>query len=457
MIQPDADILLAIHNIRRTLRTRGTTVICRHIYLHQDTRTPRTPTIFREPTAPPDQDAPILDLLLSPSTDHTSTTDSSTDSTVPTRVTTAQAPTHQRTPSHTKLFDTPTTINIECDRLATETSGEALRGNIGDNLPPTINHPLPGSRALLRIGDKWITSHTRRHILWERRAHILRDYCHDRFKWDDDTFYGISWPIIRAVRRRCTHTQRMQSSKIMFGWLPVMHMLAHMSGNSQCPGCTCVDETLDHLFTCPHPILVAKREEIITDLRKKGLKRRVPRAFLDAISTMMTAYFTATPSTPPSHSLLRTALYKQRAIGVNMFLRGFSVTDWLNALRDLGEEHPARIMVWTLRFLWFDCTDTLWRERNAILHHSQNHFTRLDSIRLDDKLSWFLTHKTQLARRDQYLLRYTQQDIQNMPTKTKRELLRLLGMAHNIHQKELLLRANGQSVLTDYFSTNSRA
>ena len=140
-----------------------------------------------------------------------------------------------------------------------------------------------------------------------------------------------------------------------------------------------------------------------------------------------------------------------------MFLRGFPVTDWTTALHALGEEHPTRVMAWTLRFMWFDCTDSLWRERNAILHHSQNQFTRLDSLRLDDKLNWFLTHRTQLARRDQYLLRFTQTDITNLPTKTKRELLRLLGLAHKIHQQELLLRENGQSVLTDFFSTNPRA
>ncbi len=73
---------------------------------------------------------------------------------------------------------------------------------------------------------------------------------------------------------------------------------------------------------------------------------------------------------------------------------------------------------------------------------------------MDDKLNWFLLHRTQLARSDQYLLRFTQPDINNMPAKTKRELLRLLGMAHKIHQQELLLRENGQSVLTDFFSTN---
>ena len=453
MIQPDADIILAIHNIRRVLRTKGTTVTCRHIYSHQDTRTPRTPVVFNDSTASHDP-THIIDLHRPSSTDNSSASDSHTDSA--SSVVPAPTPTGHAT-HHTKHFDTPTAINIECDRIATETSAEALRGNVGDDLPPTITHPLPGSRALLRIGSTWITSHTRRHILWEQRAHLLRTHCMNRFGWDNSTFTGISWPIIRAVRRRCTHTQRMQSSKIMFDWLPVMHMLSHMTGNSQCPGCTCTDETLDHLFICPHPMLVAKREEILAALRKKGLKRRLPRAFLDTLSYMMDEYFNEAPTKPCSHSLFRAASKTQRSIGVNMFLRGFPVTDWTTALHALGEEHPARIMAWTLRFMWFDCTDSLWRERNAILHHSQNQFTRLDSLRLDDKLNWFLTHRTQLARRDQYLLRFTQTDITNLPTKTKRELLRLLGLAHKIHQQELLLRENGQSVLTDFFSTNPRA
>ena len=108
-------------------------------------------------------------------------------------------------------------------------------------------------------------------------------------------------------------------------------------------------------------------------------------------------------------------------------------------------------MAWTLRFVWFDCMNSLWRERNAIIHHSQNQFTRLNSLRLHDKLNWFLLHRMQLACRDQYLLRFTQPDITNMPAKTKRELLHLLGMAHKIHQQELLLHENGQSVLTDFF------
>jgi hypothetical protein len=65
---------------------------------------------------------------------------------------------HQTTPSHTKV-DTPTAINIERDRVAMETSAAALQGGTGVDLTPVINHPLPGSRALLHIGNTWTTSH----------------------------------------------------------------------------------------------------------------------------------------------------------------------------------------------------------------------------------------------------------------------------------------------------------
>ena len=84
-------------------------------------------------------------------------------------------------------------------------------------------------------------------------------------------------------------------------------------------------------------------------------------------------------------------------------------------------------------------------------------FTRIDHLHLYNKLTWLLMHRTQLARRDQYLLHFAQPDISNMPVKTKRGPHRLLGMAHAIHQQELPLHENGQSVITDFFPTNPRA
>jgi hypothetical protein len=135
MIQPDADILLAIHQLRSTLLANGTTVICRHIYGHQDSRKRTTPAVLSDS---PDSDSDDF-------ASHPSISDrSDPDGTSPRR-------------QHT--LDTPTLINIACDRLATETSSTALQGAVNELMPSTLRYPLPGSRAMLCIGTTWITSH----------------------------------------------------------------------------------------------------------------------------------------------------------------------------------------------------------------------------------------------------------------------------------------------------------
>ena len=430
MIQPDADILLAIHHLRNTFRTTGTTVVCRHVYGHQDTRTPR----ISVPDSPTPSDMP---------------SGSDSDTTYPLHV--SRTP-----PPPVRKHDTPTMINIACDKLATETSAAALAGARNTDLPPTLPYPLPGSRAQLRIGDTWITSHQRRHILWERRAHILRTYCMEKYHWSENTFDSIHWPIIRSVRARASQTIRMATSKILHGWLPVMHMLSHMTSSAQCPGCSNIDETLDHLFHCPHPLLVSTRMEIISTLRKTGLKRRVPRPFLDCIINILSSHFGMTTMVPP-HPAFAKALDAQSHIGFDMFLRGYIALDWSTALGDMDTDLPARIMVWTLRFLWFDCVDPLWRARNRILHDQENaHTTSLDSHH-NTTLQWYLDNEDAIAPRDRYLLNFSADTVPHLPARTKKELVRLLDTARAIHTQECALRDRGQSSITDYFTCTTRS
>ena len=135
-----------------------------------------------------------------------------------------------------------------------------------------------------------------------------------------------------------------------------------------------------------------------------------------------------------------------------MFLRGFLVKGWTTALRDLGAEHPPRIMTWLLRFLWFECTELLWHERNNILHRTHNNYDHLASAQMDNRLCWFLDHRHLLSHGDQYLLKYSESDIDGMPAGTKRELLRLLEKAFQLYRREQLTRESGQPPITDYFS-----
>ena len=75
----------------------------------------------------------------------------------------------------------------------------------------------------------------------------------------------------------------MQTCKIVHGWLPTMHMLSHITGINQCPGCTSRDETIDHMILCPNWLMLKKQEEIMQDLRKKGLSSKVPTQVMNVL------------------------------------------------------------------------------------------------------------------------------------------------------------------------------
>ena len=116
-------------------------------------------------------------------------------------------------------------------------------------------------------------------------------YCMEKYRWTHTTIEDISWQSIQSARNQCNATQLTQTSKIMHNWLPVMHMLVHMSGSTQCPSCTHPDETLDHLFHCPDPLLRRKRENFFEHLRKKGPKLRIPYPVVSAWCSLLTSYF----------------------------------------------------------------------------------------------------------------------------------------------------------------------
>ena len=113
------------------------------------------------------------------------------------------------------------------------------------------------------------------------------EYCLRRYGWDQTTFDSVHWNAIRTVRNNCTTTQQQQTSKIMHGWLPVGHMHGHATGNTQCPGCECPDETMDHLFRCPQKALMEKKDELVISIRTKGIASGIPRVIMETICQLL--------------------------------------------------------------------------------------------------------------------------------------------------------------------------
>ena len=208
-------------------------------------------------------------------------------------------------------------LNIKCrDSISTPTQ--------------TLRLPYAGSKALLNIATLWITSQQRSYVCKGKWGQALVEYCRQRYGWDQDTFDAVCWKVIKTVRSHCcTTTQQRQTSKIMHGWLPVGHMHGHATGNTQCPGCPCPDETMDHLFRCQHVKLNEKKDDLITSVRTKGISGGIPRVIMAAICQLLYDLIHGNTSAIPDHPsfLAKKAVRSQMAIGIRLFPRGFISID----------------------------------------------------------------------------------------------------------------------------------
>lgn len=268
-------------------------------------------------------------------------------------------------------------LNIECDRIATKTSCILLEDPIVPALPPVLTPPYPGLRALLKLGDKWITSHQQRHLLLAHHRHKLLTYCMEKYDWDYETFLQVDWDAVRSVCRKLTQTQWMQTAKLMHGWVPVIHMLAHETGNSQCPGCPHPEETLDHLFRCPNPRQVEEWQTLLLHLRKAGLTKGWPSVILEALLRLLQDFVTGDQPTLTSNPQIRAAVESHIiSIGIHLIPCGFLSKAWALALESFQVGRPRTKITSLLRSLLLDYTDASWRSRNDILHRHKMQISR---------------------------------------------------------------------------------
>jgi hypothetical protein len=349
---------------------------------------------------------------------------------------------HQRVVGYTSL-------NIESDKLASSTTSIALGPHRTDL--EAFAPPYPGSRAMLKIGHTWITSKTKHHILRARWSPAIIQYCMLKYSWDQRVFDAVAWKQVGNARRRCTTTQRMQTSKIMHGWLLVMHMQSHTSGSARCPLCPCLDETMDHLFHCPHPVLKCKRKIILEELREKGLKLGIPRVIIEVLSGLLNEYFTGDEFSPHTDTHLLVAVQDQRDIGLQMIPRGLLASSWIDAMEVMGCPHPHRKLMSLIHFLWLDGKDMLWREWNHLAHQPGNLNVQGCSESLNLRVQWYIENfRSAISHYDSHLiLDIRSDDLAQIPLRIKRQLLRHLDAAKSAYTESSL---HLQPRITEYFS-----
>ena len=67
-------------------------------------------------------------------------------------------------------------------------------------------------------------------------------------------------------------------------------MRSHITGASQCPGCRCQKETLDHMLKYLNKEAREARKTVLAVFRVEGKKKRIPRTVIDRIHYLFSHY-----------------------------------------------------------------------------------------------------------------------------------------------------------------------
>ena len=386
----EGDIILAIHHLKERLTCK---VTHKHVHGHQDTKR-------RKKNIEADSDS--------------ESDDDSLETTESTKITTDNT------------LSNEAKMNVACDELAGDATNAAL--NNPENLPEAdelLRMPYAGSKAVLRIGNKWITSKEKIHLMRASRGPSLKDHIKRRRNWTDAQYDSVFWTKIGEVRRRLGIDQQRFTTKVMHDLLAVGHVRRHVTKVSQCPGCSWTDETFAHLLKCPNRDMQSKRDEIIAALRKKGL-RKLPRQVLATIADIVHQYSIGDEVWPRiTHPALSYAVGAQAKLGWENFFRGYLVKAWVVALRETSrapDVNPYQQFDQLQQLVWFDIVQPQWYARNSVAHGPTSNLTLASSSRLSTLLTWYNAHREEiLPAYLQPLAERNIDDIRRMSNKTKKE------------------------------------
>jgi hypothetical protein len=189
MLQPDADLVLAIQHITNQLKRKDE---CKHVYSHQDERSRGKKEELAEKRRKERREiirSCVVDGgIHAPSPEQSSNSESD----CPDEPSCELAPRGLSDEAH---------LNNACDIIAKQTA-KAFLENPEQEVEPLLSLPYPGSKAMLRVGDTWITSNYDYHVHLACRTPQIRSYCLERHKWSDEVFDSIYWDCIEKVR--CT-------------------------------------------------------------------------------------------------------------------------------------------------------------------------------------------------------------------------------------------------------------
>ena len=238
---------------------------------------------------------------------------------------------------------------------------------------------------------------------------------------------------------------------MMYGWIPVGHNIAKTGAISDvCPCCVAPDETLEHLFICKNPQMTTAKANGIRDAIRKCGETKIPNRVSSAFYNLLLDYTHGRDTEIKSdmHPSIKRAIHSQQQIGIHLFSRGFISTQWRTAMEETGTTYPQHKTETLLRTLWMNVFEQMWKCRNDILHHQDNHRSASEDKELVRQLRWYKANTREAFTSSQrHFAEINLDDVSRWTTQTKRAYVDLLNTAH-LSKQQAIKRSTQKSKTT---------
>ena len=133
----------------------------------------------------------------------------------------------------------------------------------------TTEQPLPGSGALLTIGDNKVTTKYAQQIQDALMADNHIAFFLNKYRYLNSSHYSsIHWRRIGDARKGLSATQNINIFKLMNGWLNTGRQSGLFGNPSECASCGWEEETQLHMYQCYHPDAKRTRKQAFKQLAK---------------------------------------------------------------------------------------------------------------------------------------------------------------------------------------------
>jgi hypothetical protein len=354
-------------------------------------------------------------------------------------------------------------LNVIADGLATAFAKKELaqRHNPMEN-------PLPfhACAISLIVNGQRITSYPKEAIRFHINGTRHRQYLQQlRPQWTDQIWNTIDFATIGLAFKSLSVPKRIQTSKLLHGWLPTGHKRHQMDSLalSNCPCCNLEDETQEHIITCRDHRMRAARFKALTTLRSKIVTTKGSSTTWTILHNCL-VHWSETKEPPSIDRMvlhikdprfvpqIRRAMQEQEQIGWNLVFRGYVSTAWVVAQH---QEHPSATIQglrqqWlkpVIRELWV-AVISQWEKRNEILHSLNPTSMLIKESATDAKIRTLYLVKDTFAHSDQVLFNIPLNQRLRLPQRAKKQWI---ALASRYHPTTTARRKGQQPLITKFF------